>query len=401
MRNIVILCTVILLFLLPAVGCAKAKFEVSALNVAPSDVVSGETATVSADVENTGGADGVYLATLTIDAVEIETKEISLAPGARETITFVVAEESPGTYQVAIGELTGSLRVLRPAEFVVSDLALRPSEAEVWEEVTVTAKVQNVGEAEGTYAGTLKIDGAEVEIKDISVAGGATETLSFTVIRDVGPCCDIKIGDLTETLTIREGILPTFEIGDKWVSNVLLEGINYTMTEEVTGEKVIDGKDCYVTLSTFEPPLMGNISEISIMYDKATLCWERLQMSGEVQGEPFVGEYNYTDEFLGEPLYPLEIGKECKVKETYTLSVQVGSEIQQESHTETFTYKVEEIEEITVPAGTFRCFKIVKYDHSDNEFNTFWQSDKVKQYNVKFMDHLIGEVDELVSYSVN
>jgi hypothetical protein len=40
--------------------------------------------------------------------------------------------------------------------------------------------------------------------------------------------------------------------------------------------------------------------------------------------------------------------------------------------------KLEGIKEITVPAGRFRCFKIVEYDDAGNALRTWWESDKVK-----------------------
>jgi hypothetical protein len=114
-----------------------------------------------------------------------------------------------------------SAPVLKPAEFIVSDLVISPIEAEVWEEVTVTAKVTNIGEVEGTYTVTLKIDGVEVDTKEATIAGGIAETMTFTVLRDVGPTCNIEIDGLTQTLKIKEGVLPILSIGDRWVSKLL------------------------------------------------------------------------------------------------------------------------------------------------------------------------------------
>jgi hypothetical protein len=203
MKKIVILCTVILIALLPAAaGCGKAEFEVNALNVTPSEVASGEAAKVSANVENIGGADGVYIATLTIDAVEIETKEIALAPGAKETITFTVTEETPGAYQVGIGELTGSLWVLKPAEFKLTSPCV-PSEILTGETVTITADVTNIGEVEGTYTMVLAIGEQEFEERDVSVGAGATETVFFEVTSpEASGDYKLSVGEAIKTLTV-------------------------------------------------------------------------------------------------------------------------------------------------------------------------------------------------------
>ena len=288
----------------------------------------------------------------------------------------------------------------KPAEFTVSDLAITPAEAEVWEEVTVTAKVENIGEVEGAYTATLKIDGVEAETKEVTLAGGTAETIAFTVIRDTGPSCDIEINGLTQTLIVREGVLPTLSIGDKWVSKVISDGVEYTMTVEVTGEDVTDGKSCYVLEGSFEPPFEGFISSVSLKLDKATMLLVRMQMSGEYRDMPFIAASSYSYEMLGKPYYPLEVGKECEVIETETTTLKMMGETETETATNTYIYTVEKIEAITVPAGTFRCFKIVKYDEAGTAISTSWGSDKLKGYEVSSINHETEEVIELVSYSI-
>ena len=265
----------------------------------------------------------------------------------------------------------------------------------------MTATVENIGEVEGTYTASFRIDGEEVETQDVAVAGGAAETVAFSFIRDVGPSCDIEIDGLTQTVALKEGVLPTLSIGDRWVSEGVSEGIEYTLTLEVTGEGVTDGKDCYVVEGSFEPPLMGYISSLSAKIDKATMYWLRMQMLGEVMDEPFIIALSWSYEFPGALPYPLEVGKEIEVIETYTSTLTAAGETETETVTNTYTHKVEKIEEITVLAGTFRCFKIVKYDEAGTAVYTSWTSDKVKQMEVKSIDHITDEVTELVSYSVS
>lgn len=399
--TIIAITMVVALVIPTACATRPAEFELGALNISPSEVISGEATTVTADVENIGGSEGTHTATLKIDGVEVETKGVTVAPGAKETVTFSVTKEAAGNYQIGVDGLTGTLRVLKPAEFTVSDLIISPTEPEVWEEVTVTATVENIGEAEGTYTASFKIDGEEVETQDVAVAGGATETVAFTFMRDVGPSCDIEINGLTQTVALKEGVLPTWSIGDRWVSQFTSEGIEYAMTLEVTSEGVTDGRDCYVVEGSFEPPLMGYISSLSAKMDKATMYWLRMQMLGEVMDEPFIIAFSYSYEFPGALLYPLEVGKEIEVIETETTTITAMGETQTETVTSTYTYKVEKIEEITVLAGTFRCFKLVKYDEAGTAVSTHWTSDKVKQFDVKSIDHIPDEVTELVSYSVS
>ena len=384
-----------------AACAAKPLFEVASLTISPDEVVPGQEVTVSATVGNVGQREGIYSVTLTVDGEIVDTQAVSLSSGSSETVSFVLVKDEVGSYSIGIDGLTDTLRVLKPAEFTVSDLAIAPAEPEVWEEVMVTARVKNVGEVEGIYTATLKIDGVEVETKDVTLAGGVVKTVTFAFVRDVGPSCDIEIDGLTQTVTVREGVLPTLFIGDKWVSKVISEGVEYTMTLEVTGEDVTDGKNCYVMEGSFEPPVEGILSSVSAKFDKATMFTVRLQMSGEYMNVPFVSALTWSYEFPGELPYPLEVGKEFEVVETETTTVKIMGETETETVTDTYTYKVERIEEITVPAGVFRCFKIVKYDKDGTAVSTCWDSDKVKQYDVKSIDHETEEVTELISYSIS
>lgn len=183
-------------------ACAKpAELQLSTLNVSPAEVVSGEPSVVTADVENIGGSEGTYNATLTMDGVEAETKEITVAPGAKETVTFRITKETPGTYQVAVNGLTGILNVLKPAEFEVVSLTV-PAEVVKGEVVTITADITNAGEVEGTYEASLKINAVEVDTKDVVVAAGDTETISFELAEDIPGMYTIDLEGLTGTFRV-------------------------------------------------------------------------------------------------------------------------------------------------------------------------------------------------------
>jgi len=116
---------VVILILGGLAGCAKpapppapvpaqrAEFEVTPITITPNEVATGESLTVSAKVTNVGGADGVYTAKLTINGTEVATKDIAVASGATETVSFTLTEETPGNYMVALNNLTGSFEVLK------------------------------------------------------------------------------------------------------------------------------------------------------------------------------------------------------------------------------------------------------------------------------------------------
>lgn len=166
---------------------------------------------------------------------------------------------------------------------------------------------------------------------------------------------------------------------------------------KVISEEVIDGKDCYITQGSFKPPIGGVIRNVLMVFEKATMFLLRTRMSGEYQGLPFIQASHHSYEFLGEPYYPLQVGKECEVIKTEIRTNTMLGKTQTETETNNYTYKVEGIEEITVPAGTFRCFKIVQYNAAGRALSTHWESDRIRQYEVKSIDHETGEVIELIS----
>lgn len=88
---------------------APAEFEVISLDIAPLEIMSGETADITAVVKNIGGSEGTYAAKLTVGGVTEETKEVGITPSSSEVVTFSLVKDTPGTYEISIGELSSSL----------------------------------------------------------------------------------------------------------------------------------------------------------------------------------------------------------------------------------------------------------------------------------------------------
>lgn len=192
--------------------------------------------------------------------------------------------------------------------------------------------------------------------------------------------------------------LPTWNIGDKWVYRVMGGGIEYTNTSEVVGEDVTADRDSYVVETSFTPPLVGYIDGMSQKFGMETMLILRTQTSVEIAGVPWISatSYSYSPH---EGLFPLEVGKELELTTTETKIDVSGNETNEETKTSVLTLRVEGTEEVSVPAGTFECFKIVKYDERGSAFKTEWYSGRAEA-NAKTIDHESGYVDELVSYSV-
>lgn len=110
----------------PADTVGTPTFSVSNLSISPDDVELGETVTISVTVANTGDGDGSYSAVLYIDNTSEETKSVSVAAGGSKTVTFDVSRDSNGTYEVSIGNLSGSFvaerTIKNPDIFIVASI---------------------------------------------------------------------------------------------------------------------------------------------------------------------------------------------------------------------------------------------------------------------------------------
>jgi len=99
----------------PVPVLAPAAFTSSLLSISPLEVDTGQTVTISISVANTGEEEGSYTVTLKLNGVVEETREITLAGGSSETVTFATAKDEAGTYSVDIDGLTGLFTVREAA----------------------------------------------------------------------------------------------------------------------------------------------------------------------------------------------------------------------------------------------------------------------------------------------
>ena len=388
------------------------QFTVSDLVISPTEVQQYEEVTATAQVKNNGEDEGDYIARLRIDKWEVETKEIAVDGGETETVAFTfVIDRNVASCNIDINGLVGTLAVKEP-NFSISDLVIDPAEAQVYENVTATAQIENSGEGTGTYIAVLKVDGSEVQTKKFVVPAGATETMDFTFMIDrVVSDCPIEVNGLSATLTVKEweGV-PTHNVGDTWTYKVMFYDTEYTMIAEVTGEDVTDGKECYVVEASFDAPLQGfEVNTAVAKIDKATRL--PVIMTGE-------GDYYYTGmripgsvtaefsyEFPDGLPYPLEEGKEFIVGVTTTVTVS-SILYYEETATAVYTYRFvveEDSETREVGVVLFEdCLRIVTYDETDAVASTMWVSDDIGQLFVELIFADMGDTSgmslEIISY---
>jgi len=89
-----------------------------------------------------------------------------------------------------------------PAAFSVSNLTIQPSEGNPEEVVTITINVANSGEVEDNYNVVLKINGEKEAEKQVTVAAGSTEKVSFTVTKREAGSYMVEVDGLSGSFSV-------------------------------------------------------------------------------------------------------------------------------------------------------------------------------------------------------
>ena len=185
-----------------------AKLKIADLGVSRAVAGVGETITVSATATNIGDEAGEFMLELFVNNKKIETKSLQLDSGESETVQFEVVGDAEGDYVVNLGDLATSFEIAseaqpaKPAEFQVTELAVNPPSVMSGEIVTVSVKVSNVGEETGSYSVGLTIDGATIETKEVTLSGGATQTVKFAVTGTASGAHTVGIGALSGSFDV-------------------------------------------------------------------------------------------------------------------------------------------------------------------------------------------------------
>lgn len=192
-----------------------------------------------------------------------------------------------------------------------------------------------------------------------------------------------------------EAELPTRHIGDEWTYRVTEDNV-YMFHHEVIAEETVDNKNCYVIEVIPTPPHRHDTGDICYggneWVDKKTGLLIKKQISVEFVGTSFMETqtFIYHSEVN---MWPLKVGKEVTVTTTV---IENSTLFGIDNRTLTGTVKVEKREDITVPAGTFTCFKVVFYEGGD-VLKTSWYSNSAKHW-VKTIYSETGAIYELMSY---
>ena len=88
------------------------------------------------------------------------------------------------------------------ANFEVDNLLIEPASALAGDTISVSVEVTNTGDSEDTYDAILLVNGAEESRQAISLAPGASRTVTFQLTRDIPGEYEIKAAGIGGELSI-------------------------------------------------------------------------------------------------------------------------------------------------------------------------------------------------------
>jgi PGF-CTERM protein len=207
-------------------AAVNAEFEVTNASLAEPEIVEGETATITADVENVGTETGTFTAKLQKDGDTVLNRtDIEIRPDNPREIKFVHPFNSSGTYDLSVNsKRAGTLNVTEPpsAVFEVSSAQLRNGTILVGDTAVVSANVSNVGDAEGTFTAEFRAtkQGGTTETVDtqsVTLASGKSERVDLRGSFEQPGKYEVQVNQT------KVGILTVESPADLAVTNATLE----------------------------------------------------------------------------------------------------------------------------------------------------------------------------------
>jgi hypothetical protein len=165
-----------------------------------SDPLEGTNLTVEARVENTGDVSASQTLTLDVSGLGTASTQVTLAGSATttETLSVGTSEGDAGEYTATVSTADASasttVTVFEPANFTVEITDI--TEPVEGENLTVTAKITNTGDATDTQTVALGVAGVGSDSTQVSLASGGTTTVILSTATANGDA-----GDYTATVS--------------------------------------------------------------------------------------------------------------------------------------------------------------------------------------------------------
>ena len=178
-----------------------AEFVVDSINP-PDQVVAGKEASLNVVVRNAGELPGTYTARLKADGKDVTSKDVQIDPGTSNVILMSYTPAVSGSHDLAVDNMTTTIKALEPAKFVGSSLGLTPNTVFTGQTVTATATISNTGQVAGTFPVTVLVNGIESGSQTLTLSPAENKPVSFKVTPKNAGSVSISILDTNATLSV-------------------------------------------------------------------------------------------------------------------------------------------------------------------------------------------------------
>ena len=182
MKKVIFIFLIVILSLTSITACEPAKFEVILLSVTPQEIKSGEPVTIEANINNTGGSNGIYTANLMVDGDIIETREIPIDAKNTKSAKFVVVLDDIGVHKIAIGNVVRSVEVVIDTESIVGKTLDASQEVKTCTFNMIMKMNTIIASADSSKVMKIKLDG----VFDIDNVAKKMKAIIDVVMEEVG-----------------------------------------------------------------------------------------------------------------------------------------------------------------------------------------------------------------------
>lgn len=166
-------------------SASPASFHFANLIISPIEAGEWQPITISVAVTNVGDLPGSILLNLTINDLVQDTKMVFLSGNETKTVTFTATKNKEGSYNVIIGDQTGTFTIKAipqpmPKTLKVSKMFIDPLEAWPDQLVYISVEVNNTGSENISYRLPLLVNGTLATTVKVELAPGATATVTIT-----------------------------------------------------------------------------------------------------------------------------------------------------------------------------------------------------------------------------
>jgi hypothetical protein len=186
------------------------EFKISNLNIAPSDIELGSSASLSATVTNVGDIEGDYSIDLKVNGVAIDNAAGTLGGGNSTAVELPVTGNTIGSYTVEFGGASANFNVVpaqedqnaTPAVIKIRDLVVTPSETWPGSQVSVSVKISNTGGRSGQAQLVVYVDGKKYSEGNFTSLPGRTIPVSVPVTAGAEGTHSVSVNNLNSQFTV-------------------------------------------------------------------------------------------------------------------------------------------------------------------------------------------------------